>query len=71
MQLELGHSRLCSCLRTQPKMVPADVLEECRQARLAAVQPRRRNWIAGGIILILWLAAIVAVVIYLRRRLSD
>lgn len=54
------------------KMVPADILEECRQrAQLAAVQPRRRNWIAGGIILTIWLVTIVAVAIYLRRIMSE
>ncbi len=54
------------------KMIPADVLEECRQqARLAEAQPRRKNWIAGGIILSLWLAAIVAVVAWLWWMMGE
>jgi len=54
------------------KMIPADVLEECRQqARLAEAQPRQKNWIAGGIILSLWLAAIVAVVAWLWWMMGE
>ena len=54
------------------KMVPSDILDECRQrARLAEAQPQRKNWIAGGMILAIWLATIIAVVVYFRRLVSE
>jgi uncharacterized membrane protein YkvA (DUF1232 family) len=40
------------------RLIPADVMEECRAAALLDNRwTRPRNWIAGGAILVIWVAA--------------
>jgi uncharacterized membrane protein YkvA (DUF1232 family) len=44
------------------RMVPAAVMEECReQARLAMEQGRPTNWAAAAVIVVVWLLAAVVV----------
>ncbi|MFD0976707.1 YkvA family protein [Salinimicrobium gaetbulicola] len=45
------------------KMIPDDILEYCR--REAEIRPwnRKKNWIAGGIVLLIW-ALIVVWIVY-------
>lgn len=39
------------------KLIPAEVLQECREkAALARTDGKPRNWIAGGIIILIWLS---------------
>jgi uncharacterized membrane protein YkvA (DUF1232 family) len=39
------------------KMVPADILQECREkAASTRIEGKPRNWIAGGIIILIWLS---------------
>jgi len=46
------------------RLIPADVMEECRAAALLDNQWRRpRNWIVGGTIVVIWVAA-TALVLY-------
>ncbi len=46
------------------RLIPADVMEECRAAALLDNSwPRPRNWIAGGAIAVIWVAA-TALVLY-------
>ena len=47
-------------------LVPAAVLEECR-AKAAALERKPTNWIAAGVIVVLWLA-IVAVALHYATR---
>ena len=44
------------------KLIPPAVWEECRaQAEASEGRPRPRNWVAAGIIVLLWLLAIYLV----------
>ncbi len=46
------------------RLIPADVMEECRAVALLDNRwPRPRNWIAGGAIVFIWVAA-TALVLY-------
>jgi uncharacterized membrane protein YkvA (DUF1232 family) len=54
------------------KLIPVEVLEECRQrAREVDSQTKPRNWVAGGIIILIWLALAVLVVILLTGALEN
>jgi uncharacterized membrane protein YkvA (DUF1232 family) len=45
------------------KMIPRQVMEECRQkARSQSEQKSPKNWIAGLIIVLIWMLAIYAMV---------
>ncbi len=44
------------------KIIPGDVLEECRsKARSDSVNRRSKNWVAGVIIVLVWLLAVYLV----------
>jgi hypothetical protein len=46
------------------KLIPRDILEECRQlANERADSKKPLNWIAGGIVIAIW-AAVLTFVIY-------
>ena len=43
------------------RLIPADVMEECRAAALLDNRwTRPRNWISGGAIVVIWVAATAA-----------
>ena len=49
------------------KMIPKEVMEECREkARSQSGNKNRKNWIAGLIIVLIWLLAIYAVIKLIR-----
>lgn len=40
------------------KMIPPEVIEECRQkAEIAAIRPGAGRWIAAGVIILIWIVA--------------
>lgn len=50
------------------RMIPPEVLQECRQkAETAFHQGKPKNWIAGAIIIIIWVVAFVITIFYLRK----
>ncbi len=50
------------------KMIPAEVMAECRQrARAAAQSGKPTNWIMGGIIIAIWLLLAALMVFWLGR----
>ena len=50
------------------RLIPADVMEECRAAALLDNRwTRPRNWIAGGTIVAIWVAATALVLSWIRR----
>jgi len=54
------------------KLIPAEVLEQCRQrAREVHNQTQPRNWFVGGIIILIWLALAVLFVIFLTRAFAN
>ncbi|MCB0180453.1 MAG: DUF1232 domain-containing protein [Anaerolineae bacterium] len=54
------------------KLIPEPVLEECRrQARDRIEQGKPLNWVAGSIIIAIWLLGLVAVVLFGWRLLGT
>jgi uncharacterized membrane protein YkvA (DUF1232 family) len=51
------------------RLIPPHVLAECRQKAEAAGEGRPRNWVAGGIIIALWVATLAALGWWLWRLL--
>ena len=50
------------------KMIPPAILAECRiKAREASTKPKRRNWIAAGVIIVIWIVLIVLAFIWLGK----
>ena len=53
------------------KLIPADVLQECRaRAASARTYGKPRNWIAGGIIILIWLSVFGFTFYYLSAMFS-
>jgi uncharacterized membrane protein YkvA (DUF1232 family) len=40
------------------KMIPKNVLEECRKLASSSNNVLRKNWVAGGMIILVWVALI-------------
>lgn len=54
------------------KMIPAEVLEENRgRAREIVAEGKATNWVAGGVILALWLLGITLVVVVVVRAIRG
>ena len=54
------------------KMIPADVLRECRKKASDELEQKKpANWIAGGIVLTIWLLALVLVLLIAARTLGT
>ena len=50
------------------KMIPPAILTECREkAKEATAQRKRRNWVAAGVIVAIWILLVVLVFIWLRK----
>lgn len=53
------------------KLIPADVLQECRERAASTRQDGKpRNWIAGGIIILIWLSIFGFTFYYLSAMFS-
>jgi uncharacterized membrane protein YkvA (DUF1232 family) len=54
------------------KMIPPDVLAECRaQAQAAAGEKRPTNWLAAGVIIAIWLALAGLAVVLVAKALGS
>ena len=54
------------------KMIPPYVLDECRaRAQTAMTEGRRNNWIAGGLIIVVWLLIAALVTIFAMQAARD
>jgi uncharacterized membrane protein YkvA (DUF1232 family) len=54
------------------RLIPSDVYREARaRAETEVAHGRRVNWIAGGVIIALWVAAAAAVALAVIRRLRQ
>jgi uncharacterized membrane protein YkvA (DUF1232 family) len=50
------------------KMIPPAILAEARiKARQASIQPERKNWIAAGLIIAIWVVLLVPAFIWLGK----
>lgn len=53
------------------KLIPAEVLQECREkAALARTDGKPKNWVAGGIIILIWLSIFGFTLYYLSAMFS-
>jgi uncharacterized membrane protein YkvA (DUF1232 family) len=52
------------------RMIPADVLAECR-ARAEQTRTRVRSWIAAGVIVLLWIVAAAVIGYFILIGFSD
>jgi uncharacterized membrane protein YkvA (DUF1232 family) len=54
------------------KLIPAEVLQDCREKAASAMKSGKpKNWVAGGIILLIWIGLFVLVFYYLSAALND
>jgi len=54
------------------KMIPPDVLRECREKAIEATSEKRpRNWVAGGIIVAVWLLLATLTTLVAVRAFKD
>lgn len=50
------------------KMIPCEVLQECRlNAETACGRGKPKNWIAGTIIILIWIAVFGCIIFYLKK----
>jgi len=53
------------------KWIPDEVMAECRQKAQAAMsQPRPTNWLAAGIIVVIWIIVAALVVLFAFRAMK-
>ena len=54
------------------KMIPSNVLQECREKALVAQRDgKQKNWIAGSIIIAIWIIALLITIVFIRRYFQD
>jgi len=54
------------------KMIPPKVLQECREkAQMAQREGKQKNWIAGSIIIAIWIIAFLITIIFIRRYFQN
>jgi uncharacterized membrane protein YkvA (DUF1232 family) len=49
------------------QMIPEQVLTECRQKAALPREPLRKNWLAGAVVIAVWIAAAAVLMIYFWR----
>jgi uncharacterized membrane protein YkvA (DUF1232 family) len=53
------------------RMIPREVMSECyAKAERALGAGRRRNWIAGGVVVTIWAAVLILILVYVINRAS-
>lgn len=54
------------------RLIPPEILQECRQKAEAAVhRGKRKNWVAGTIIIIIWMIVFAILTIYLLKLFNG
>lgn len=49
------------------KIIPPDILADCREKATAIAQKRPQNWVAGSLIILLWFLLGMMAVIWVKR----
>lgn len=52
------------------RMIPQPVMLECREKARLALKDKPVNWIAAGVIVVLWLLLAVIAIVFIFRRLK-
>jgi len=53
------------------RMIPKAVMEDCYERAGSAISGRKKNWIAGGIIIAVWIAVFLSVLMIIMRRVRG
>jgi uncharacterized membrane protein YkvA (DUF1232 family) len=54
------------------KLIPAEVLQDCRErAALTTTAGKPRNWVAGGVIILIWVGLFAVAFYYLSRAVGT
>ncbi len=54
------------------KLIPAEVLQDCREKAASTMQVGKpKNWVAGGIIILIWVSLFALVLQYVGGMFSD
>lgn len=53
------------------RMIPKAVTEDCYERAGSAISGRKKNWIAGGIIIAVWIAVFLSVLMIIMRRVRG
>jgi uncharacterized membrane protein YkvA (DUF1232 family) len=54
------------------KLIPADVLQECREKAASTMKAGKpKNWVAGGIIIVIWVSLFVFTFYYLSGMVAK
>lgn len=54
------------------KLIPAEVLQDCREKAVSAMKSGKpRNWIAGGVIILIWIGLFALGFYYLSAVVAD
>jgi hypothetical protein len=54
------------------KMIPADVMAECRaKSQAVMAEGKLVNWVAAGIIIAIWLMVVVVLAVWVFRALEK
>ncbi|MCU0604404.1 MAG: DUF1232 domain-containing protein [Desulfobacterales bacterium] len=54
------------------KLIPAEVLQDCREKAVSAMKSGKpRNWVAGGIIILIWIGLFALGFYYLSAVVAD
>ena len=53
------------------RMIPKEVMEECYEKAGNVISGSKKNWIAGGIIIAVWIAVFFSVLLFILRRVKE
>ena len=54
------------------RMIPKEIMQECRaKAQSEMMVKKRKNWVAGSIVIFIWLFAFVLVAVIVLRKVVD
>lgn len=53
------------------KMIPEEVMAECRERARSTMSQKKPNWLAAGIIIAIWIALAILVVRFVLRAMTD
>jgi len=54
------------------RMIPKDVMQDCRtKARSEMMVRKRKNWVAGSIVIFIWLCVLALIAVTIFKRIGD
>ena len=53
------------------RMIPKAVMEDCYERAASVMSGRKKNWIAGGIIIAVWISVFLSILMIIMRRVRG